>query len=127
MNYKKHVGRSLIVALLLSGSMTMNAQKVTYQFKEASLKTALKEVEKQLQFSIIYKKGVVNEDKLITENFENASLEDVLTSILGEDLTWTIQGKMIVISKKEHYQYRIYNSRNKKGYQALLKMRQVNR
>ncbi len=60
MNYKKHVGRSLIVALLLSGSMTMNAQKVTYQFKEASLKTALKEVEKQLQFSIIYKKGVVN-------------------------------------------------------------------
>lgn len=104
MNYKKHVGRSLIVALLLSGSMTMNAQKVTYQFKEASLKTALKEVEKQLQFSIIYKKGVVNEDKLITENFENASLEDVLTSILGEDLTWTIQGKMIVISKKEHYQ-----------------------
>ena len=48
MNYKKHVGRSLIVALLLSGSLTMNAQKVTYQFKEASLKTALKEVEKQL-------------------------------------------------------------------------------
>lgn len=48
MTYKKHVGRSLIMALLLSGSLTMDAQKVTYQFKETSLKTALKEVEKQL-------------------------------------------------------------------------------
>lgn len=121
MNYKKHVGRSLIVALLLSGSMTMNAQKVTYQFKEASLKTALKEVEKQLQFSIIYKKGVVNEDKLITENFENASLEDVLTSILGEDLTWTIQGKMIVISKKEHYQDTKLQQQKQKRISGIIK------
>lgn len=121
MNYKKHVGRSLIVALLLSGSMTMNAQKVTYQFKEASLKTALKEVEKQLQFSIIYKKGVVNEDKLITENFENASLEDVLTSILGEDLTWTIQGKMIVISKKEHYQDTNLQQQKQKRISGIIK------
>lgn len=101
--------------------MTMNAQKVTYQFKEASLKTALKEVEKQLQFSIIYKKDVVNEDKLITENFENASLEDVLTSILGEDLTWTIQGKMIVISKKEHYQDTNLQQQKQKRISGIIK------
>ena len=101
MTYKKHVGRSLIMALLLSGSLTMDAQRVTYQFKDASLKIVLKEVEKQLQYSIIYKKDVVNEDKLITRSFEDTPIEEVLASVLGDDLTYTIQGKMIVISKKE--------------------------
>lgn len=45
MNYKKHFGRSLMAALLLSGSLAVNAQSVTYQFKNTPLKTVLKEVE----------------------------------------------------------------------------------
>lgn len=121
MTYKKHVGRSLIMALLLSGSLTMDAQKVTYQFKETSLKTALKEVEKQLQYSIIYKKDVVNEDKLITKNFEDASVEEVLASILGEDLTWSIQGKMIVISKKETGQNTKVQQQKQKRISGVIK------
>ena len=47
MNYKKHFGRSLMAAILLSGALAMNAQSVTYQFKNVPLKTVLKEVEKQ--------------------------------------------------------------------------------
>ena len=121
MTYKKHVGRSLIMALLLSGSLTMDAQKVTYQFKETSLKAALKEVEKQLQYSIIYKKDVVNEDKLITKNFEDAPVEEVLASILGEDLTWSIQGKMIVISKKETGQNTKVQQQKQKRISGVIK------
>lgn len=82
MMYKKHVGRSLIVALLLSGSLTMDAQKITRQFKNVPLKTVLGEVEKQLQYSVIYKKDEVNEQKQITRNFKDASLEEVLSAIL---------------------------------------------
>lgn len=100
MMYKKHVGRSLIVALLLSGSLTMDAQKITRQFKNVPLKTVLGEVEKQLQYSVIYKKDEVNEQKQITRNFKDASLEEVLSAILDNGLTYSIQGKMIVISKK---------------------------
>ncbi|WP_455639144.1 TonB-dependent receptor [Parabacteroides sp.] len=121
MTYKKHVGRSLIMALLLSGSLTMDAQKVTYQFKETSLKAALKEVEKQLQYSIIYKKDVVDEDKLITKNFEDAPIEEVLVSILGEDLTWSIQGKMIVISKKETGQNTKVQQQKQKRISGVIK------
>lgn len=100
MNDRKHFGRSLMAALLLSGTLTMNAQNVTYRFKNVPLKTVLKEVEKQSKFSIMYKKDVVDENRLVTASFKDASLEKVLTTVLGDGVTYTIQGKMIVISKK---------------------------
>ena len=58
--YRKHVGRALILALMLSGATSMNAQRITRQFKNVPLKTVLAEVEKELQYSIIYKKDEVN-------------------------------------------------------------------
>lgn len=100
MNYKKHFGRSLMAAILLSGTLAMNAQSVTYQFKNVPLKTVLKEVEKQSKFSIMYKKDVVDENRLVTADFKNASLEKVLSTVLGDGVTFSIQDKMIIISKK---------------------------
>ena len=102
MMYKKYVGRSLVVALLLSGSLTLDAQKITRQYRNVPLKTVLSEVEKQLQYSVIYKKDEVNERKQISHDFREATLEDVLSVVLDNDLTYSIQGKMIVISKKEN-------------------------
>lgn len=48
--YRKHVGRALILALMLSGATSMNAQRITRQFKNVPLKTVLAEVEKELQY-----------------------------------------------------------------------------
>jgi len=98
MMYKKLVGRSLILALLLSGSLSVDAQKITQQFRNVPLKTVLEEVEKQLQYSVIYKKDEVNEQKQINHNFKDASVEEVLSAILDKGLSYSIQGKMIVIS-----------------------------
>ena len=99
--YRKHVGRALILALMLSGATSMKAQKITRQFKNVPLKTVLAEVEKELKYSIIYKKDEVNERKQITHNFNDASLEDVLSAVLDDGLSYSVQGKMIVISKKD--------------------------
>jgi len=100
MMYKKIVGRALILALLFSGSLSINAQKITHQFKQASLKEVLEEVERQLQFSIIYKKNEVNENKKISRDFKDSSVEEVLAAILDSNLSYSIDGKMIVISQK---------------------------
>ena len=100
MMYKKLVGRSLILALLLSGSLSVDAQKITQQFRNVPLKTVLEEVEKQLQYSVIYKKDEVNEQKQINHNFKDASVDEVLSAILDNGLSYSIQGKMIVISLK---------------------------
>lgn len=99
--YRKHVGRALILALMLSGATSMNAQRITRQFKNVPLKTVLAEVEKELQYSIIYKKDEVNERKQITRDFKDASLEEVLSAVLDNGLSYSVQGKKIVISKKE--------------------------
>ena len=99
--YRKHVGRALILALMLSGATSMSAQRITRQFKNVPLKTVLAEVEKELQYSIIYKKDEVNERKQITRDFKDASLEEVLSAVLDNGLSYSVQGKMIVISKKE--------------------------
>ena len=99
--YRKHVGRALILALMLSGASSMNGQRITRLFKFVPLKTVLAEVEKELQYSIIYKKDEVNEKKQITRDFNDASLEEVLSAILDNGLSYSVQGKMIVISKKE--------------------------
>lgn len=90
----------MLVAMLLSGSLAMHAQSVTRQFKNVPLKAVLEEVEKQSNYSIIYKKDVLDEKKLVTADFKNASLSEVLTQVLGKDVTFSIQGKMILIAKK---------------------------
>ena len=86
---------------MLSGATSMNAQRITRQFKNVPLKTVLAEVEKELQYSIIYKKDEVNERKQITRDFKDASLEEVLSAVLDNGLSYSVPGKMIVISKKE--------------------------
>ena len=86
---------------MISGANSMNAQRITRQFKNVPLKTVLAEVEKELQYSIIYKKDEVNERKQITRDFKDASLEEVLSAVLDNGLSYSVQGKMIVISKKE--------------------------
>ena len=97
---KKHVGRSLLMALLLSGSMFVDAQEITQEFKNIPLKNILEEVERKYQYSIIYKKDEVDEQRSITQNFQNATVEEVLSAILDKGLNYTIQGKMIIISRK---------------------------
>lgn len=96
----KYSARTLLAAFLLSGTLAVSAQSVTCQLKNVPLKTVLKEVEKQSKYSIFYKKDVINENKTVTVNFKNASLEEVLSTVLGKDVSFSIQGKMIVISKK---------------------------
>ncbi|MDD4514466.1 SusC/RagA family TonB-linked outer membrane protein [Massilibacteroides sp.] len=100
MMYKKIMGRALILTILFSGSFVINAQKITHQFRQASLKEVLEEVERQLQYSIIYKKNEVNENKKITHEFKDSSIDEVLSSILDSDLSYSIEGKMIVISQR---------------------------
>lgn len=81
--------------------MSLNAQTVSKTFKNEPLKTVLKEVENQTGFSIIYKNDEVEVDRKVNASFQNATLNEVMSKILGnQQLTWIMQDKMIIISKK---------------------------
>jgi len=100
-NMKKHLCRLLLlVALCISCGMA-NAQTVSKDFKAQPLKSVLKDIEQQTGLSIIYEVNEVNGEKKITQSFKNTSVEKVLSEILGEDLEFNIQNKMIIISKKD--------------------------
>ena len=95
-------GKSLLLALLLTGSVNSYAvlqTNITKQFNNVTLKEVLTEVENELHYSVIYKKGEVNEQKVINRNFENATLEEVLSTALGEGMEFKVNGKMIIISR----------------------------
>ena len=82
-------------------SITLNAQTVNKTFSNQTLKTVLKEVETQTGMSIVYKTDEVNVDKKVSAKFTDASIDDVLSKVLDKSLTWHIQDKMIVITKKQ--------------------------
>lgn len=79
---------------------SVQAQVVSKTFEEKPLKTVLKEIEKQSGLSIIYNVKEVDENKLVSGNFKNAQVLDVLKKILDPSLDVQLQNKMIVIKKK---------------------------
>ena len=99
MNNRKNLLRLLLFVSLSFVAVILNGQTVSKTFKNEALKTVLKEVEKQTGLSVIYKTDEVNENKMITATFKNASINDVLDKILDEGLIYKLQNKMIVISK----------------------------
>lgn len=100
MNNRKCFIRLFLGLSLGFGAMSLNAQTVSKTFKNEPLKTVLKEVENQTGYSVIYKTDEVNVNKRVTVSFNNTSLNDVMSKILDSGLTWSIEDKMIVISKK---------------------------
>lgn len=100
MNNRKRLLRLFLVISFCIGTTWLSAQTVNKDFKEQSLKTVLKEVERQTGLSVIYKTDELNEDKKITANFVNAPVNEVLKLILDDNLEFQLQNKMIVISRR---------------------------
>lgn len=104
MNNRKRLLRLFLVISFCIGTTWLSAQTVNKDFKEQSLKTVLKEVERQTGLSVIYKTDELNEDKKITANFVNAPVNEVLKLILDDNLEFQLQNKMIVISRRSALQ-----------------------
>ena len=81
MNNRKNLLRLLLFVSLSFVAVILNGQTVSKTFKNEALKTVLKEVEKQTGLSVIYKTDEVNENKMITATFKNASINMPATTI----------------------------------------------
>ena len=105
MNNRKVFLRLFLCLSFGWGALTFGyAQTVSKTFSNAPLKTVLKEVESQTGLSVVYKTDEVDVNRKVNASFQNASLEDVMAQILDKGLTWSIQEKMIVISKQPQEQ-----------------------
>ncbi len=93
----------LCTALSLS-SLTISAQTVTKTFSNEPLKSVLKEVGRQTKMSVVYKVDEVDANKRVTATFNGTAVREVLNKVLGANLGYEINDKVITISSKNSQQ-----------------------
>lgn len=93
--------KAFFVALMCVSAMTVNAQSVTKSFRNVPLKSVLKEVERQTKLSVIYKVDEVNANRKITANFKSTPVKEVLREILGDELDYQVDNRMITIRRRQ--------------------------
>ena len=92
----------LLTVTFLQVSAAGLAQKITYVHKQATLKQVFDEIHKQTGYSILWSSQNVNPAELFDANFKNAALTEVLDKCLAnQEAGYTIEGKTVVIRKKE--------------------------
>lgn len=95
--------RTVIALLVLMTwcSINMSAQQVRLSFKEATLKTVLKEMTKQTGYNFVYSEELINSNKLITLtlNTNAEPIEALLNKVFsGLSISYQIKGKQIALS-----------------------------
>ena len=93
--------KDFFVALMCVSAMTVNAQSVTKNFRNVPLKSVLKEVERQTKMSVIYKVDEVDANRKITANFKSTPVKEVLRQVLGDELDYQVDNRMITIRRRQ--------------------------
>ncbi len=95
----------LLTVAFLQVSATGLAQQVNYVHKQTTLEKVFNEIYRQTGYSILWTAQNVNPGKTIDANFTNASITEVLDKCLaGQPLSYTIDGKTVVIRQKDKAQ-----------------------
>lgn len=99
----------LIVFFLMHVCTYSHAQKLTFKKKQADLKEVFNEIRKQTGYQILVRSELIDQIKPISVNFQNEQLELVLNTILAnQPLDFSIEGKEIIITKKERPIYNMH-------------------
>ena len=92
--------RSFLLLLFLLPLLSASAQTVQFGQSRVSVKTAIEAIEKQANYSVDYTGNLLNPGKLITVKKGRNSVKSVIKQIVGNDLSYSIQGRHIILSEK---------------------------
>ena len=90
-----------LVCLLLLITQASVAQTLKFSASKVTVKTAITEIKKQTNYSVGYSGKILNLNRQITVNKGSNTLRQIMNAITGDDLTYTINGRYILISKKQ--------------------------
>jgi len=89
-------------AIQVTASSYADNQSLNLDLKDANLKKILQHIEQQSEFSFFYKDDALDQNKRYDVNLSNAKIHKVLDQVLDkEDLTYKINGKVVVILQKD--------------------------
>lgn len=93
-----------MLALAVFFALTIQAagQTVTRNFSNMPLQQVLEVVESQTGYSFVFDPADLESSgpAAVTANFRNAGIREVLDTILGHDLKYSISGKIVSITKQ---------------------------
>jgi hypothetical protein len=90
----------------VGGSVNPLTKKLSVDFKNIKIESALDEIQALGRFYFSYNSKVVNVNKLITYSSYNQSVTTILNHILGKGFDYKHRGKYIIIQKSEPILYK---------------------
>lgn len=97
---------NILIVFIISSLLIANAQhnqKITFSSKNIPLKTVVNQIEKQTDYLFVYNEQVIDINQKVNINAKNNSVEEILNSVLsGTNVTYSIEGKNIVLRKKQN-------------------------
>lgn len=102
MNKKFYRAMTLGVGLLLAGNLAVNAQKVTFNGEQVSLKQAFEQIESVFKYKIAYNTAQLDVNRKVTLNQKDTDVLQVLDQLLaGTGCTYKVNENYIVITSQQ--------------------------
>lgn len=101
---KKRRNRILRIAavLLVAGSLSIQAQRVSFNNEQMTLKKAFEKIESVSNYKIAYNSSKLNINKRVTLNQKNKTVPQVMEELLRDtEYTFEVKGDQIVIVPKK--------------------------
>ncbi|MCG6189373.1 TonB-dependent receptor [Maribellus maritimus] len=100
----------MTILILLASGIRLWANDVDYQgsaklsvsYEKATVGEVIKHIEKISEFYFLYRKEIVNEDRKVSFDLKDASIEKILFELFkGEKLDYEIRDKQIIVTRKK--------------------------
>lgn len=102
MNKKFYRAMTLGGGLLLAGNLAVNAQKVTFNGEQVSLKQAFEQIESVSKYKIAYNTAQLDVNRKVTLNQKDTDVLQVLDQLLaGTGCTYKVNENYIVITSQQ--------------------------
>lgn len=94
----------ILAAMLqtIAGVTYSQTTTLSLNLKKAQVQTVLEQIEDRSDFYFLYSRSVVDVDRMVDVEVNNARIEEVLNVLFnGSDVTYKVDGRQIVLSKME--------------------------
>ncbi|MDP2338301.1 MAG: TonB-dependent receptor [Bacteroidota bacterium] len=92
----------LLTVLQVSASVSAQNTRLDLKMKNATISQVFDEIERQSEVYFFYNKSQIDENKTISVDFRNKTIDDILKSMLSElSLTYEFAGKNIIVKPSE--------------------------
>ena len=102
MNKRTDCILKIAAVILLSGSLSLQAQTVSFNNDYLSLKKAFEKIESVSDYKVAYNVSMLNVNRQVYLNMKNMSIPQLMNALLKDtDCTYEIKGKQIIIVPKK--------------------------